>query len=564
MTVSFKEDKNADRPINSARPLRVVCVGAGISGILIGIELPKLIPNLELIILDKNEEIGGTWFENRYPGVACDVPAHAYQLSFESNPAWSHYYATGAEILRYWRAVAAKYGIDQYLRLGREVREARWHDGVRQWLVEVHNKFSGRAELIAADVLIMAEGELNRWSWPDIEGLKDFKGSLVHSAAWPESFDHKGKRVAVIGAGSTGIQIVPAMQPDVAQLYHYIRGRNWVSPRFSDGQLRARAGDAENCAFSRDEVKQWLNDPELYLDFRKAIEQETQADFRLAFSNTPLQHATTARLEKVMRERLAARPELADRLIPSFPPLCKRLTPGPGFLESLSAPNVEPVFDPITRVVPKGIVTEDGTLREVDAIVCATGFDTDFRHRLPVFGAGGRSLRDKWADFPSSYLGVTVDEFPNFFVMLGPNSTQGAGSLLIQLEHSARYVAQCVKKLSVGNVETMTPKPAAVEKFVQFGEKWFRNTVFGADCSSWYKSGPQGRVAALWPGSSLHCIEALKTPRFEDFDYTYVDNDEFGWFGNGFSEKDLDQDADKSYYITPNMIDVERLLLKAE
>lgn len=150
-----------------------------------------MIPNLELIILDKNEEIGGTWFENRYPGVACDVPAHAYQLSFESNPAWSHYYATGAEILRYWKAVAAKYGIDQYLRLGREVREARWHDGVRQWLVEVHNKFSGRAELIAADVLIMAEGELNRWSWPDIEGLKDFKGSLVHSAAWPESFDHK-------------------------------------------------------------------------------------------------------------------------------------------------------------------------------------------------------------------------------------------------------------------------------------------------------------------------------------------------------------------------------------
>ena len=257
----------------------------------------------------------------------------------------------------------------------------------------------------------------------------------------------------------------------------------------------------------------------------------------------------------LMKSRLASKPEISEHLLPNFSPLCKRLTPGPGYLESLTQQNVEVIPTRIQRITETGIISEDGTLREVDVIVCATGFDTSFRGRFPIYGQDRVLLDDKWADRTDTYLSMTTDGFPNFFMSLGPNAALGAGSLLIILESIASYVAQCVEKLAYENVLTMRPSSAAVNDFTDFCESYLRKTVYSEECSSWYKTGrPNGRVTGLWPGSSLHAIHALRSPRWEDFEYTYVQGNAYGSFGDGWSERDRSE-LDRAYYLKDVMLD---------
>ena len=213
----------------------------------------------------------------------------------------------------------------------------------------------------------------------------------------------------------------------------------------------------------------------------------------------------------------------------------------------------------IARIEANGITTEDGKFREIDALVCATGFDTTNRHRFPIYGRNGIKLGDKWHDRPETYLSVATSDFPNYFISLGPNAGVGAGNLLMILERIAEYSAQCVAKMQTENIATMTAKDSAVQNFTNFCEEYFQRTVFSEECNSWYKTAPEGtsdeykkkhgRVSALWPGSSLHAIRALENPRWEDYDYEYVDGNSFGWFGNGWSERDSNEKLDRGYYL---------------
>ena len=277
--------------------------------------------------------------------------------------------------------------------------------------------------------------------------------------------------------------------------------------------------------------------------------------------DTPAQAGAREDFTKMMRSRLSKKPQIADALIPSFPPLCKRLTPGPGYLESLTQDNVTVIHNSISRITPKGIITSDGIEREVDSIICATGFDTTFQNRFPVYGIGGQNLKEKWKDRPCSYLSMAVDGFPNFFMSLGPNSAMGTGNLLLLIEHFANYIALTLAKMQRENILATQPSPRAVNDFSDFCEAYFENTVFSEECSSWYKAGNKtGRVSALWPGSSLHALQALAKPRWEDFEYTYVDGNRWGWFGDGWSQLDRLDGMDRSFYLDeqPGMLD-ERL-----
>ena len=359
----------------------------------------------------------------------------------------------------------------------------------------------------------------------------------------------QGKKVAVIGAGSSGIQIVPSLQPKVDHLDHYIRGRTWIAGTFAREELDRRGGSAGNFEFTEDEIANWCKDPTSYLAFRKKVEAELQGTITVTIRGSDAQKMAREDFTKSMRNRLSKKPEIADHLLPTFPPLCKRLTPGPGYLEALTADNVSVIPKAIAEVDATSIIDTDGVHHPVDAIVCATGFDTSYKNRFPIYGRNGIALNEKWQDGTSSYLSMGVDGFPNLFMSLGPNSALGNGNLLMLIERVSTYIGQCLAKMQTQSILTITPKTSSVENFSNFCDEYFKGTVFSEDCSSWYKSGKDGRVTALWPGSSLHAIEALDTPRWEDFDFEYVDGNEIGWLGNGFSVRDYGDEMARTYYL---------------
>ncbi|KAL4898718.1 hypothetical protein BDV59DRAFT_197596 [Aspergillus ambiguus] len=537
-----------DRSVDECRPMRVVIIGSGISGILASIRFRQRIPNLDLQVYEKNADIGGTWLENRYPGCACDIPAHTYQATFEPNKEWSTFYASAPEIHKYWKRVVEKYGCMKYVKFKHQVCGATWNETESKWKLQVEDIDNKSTIQDQCDVLISASGALNSWKWPRIPGLHDFKGKLMHSASWDESYDYSGKRVAVIGNGSSGIQIVPGMLPKVTHIDHYIRGRTWLSPTFARDHIDKRGAELENFSFTPEEIENFKKDHQAYQKFRKEIELELQSVHGATLIGTPEQIGTRDVFLQNMKRRLSRKPELLDELTPSFPPICRRLTPGPGYLEALTDDKVDVITSEIVKVDADGIVTADGKHRPIDVLVCATGFDTTFTPRFPIIGRNGVSLADRWKKTPETYLSLAVDGFPNYFISLGPNSALGEGNLLLLIEKEQDYFTQCVEKMQRDNIRAMSVRQEAVERFTQHCDQYFARTVFSLKCRSWYKGGTEdGRVTALWPGSSLHSLKTLANPRWEDFAYEYVNNNANGWLGDGWTENEKNKVINVNY-----------------
>jgi len=351
--------------------------------------------------------------------------------------------------------------------------------------------------------------------------------------------------VAVVGAGSSGIQIVPSLQPLVKSMDHYVRGRTWIAASFGNELVRERNhGEDGNFEYTEKEKGAWKKDPASYVRYRKMLEIGMQGGYAVTHRDTKEHEGARAAFDEDMRKRLAKKPEVINHLLPDFPPLCKRLTPGPGYLEALAAENVNVIPTKISHIDETGITTTDGKHRPVDAIVCATGFDTSFQGRFPIYGRGGVNLEDRYRIRPETYLSITTDQFPNFFQSLGPNAGVGNGNLLIIIEAVALYVGQILQRLAQGHVKTIEPKRKQVENFTNYCDAFFKRTVFSAECGSWYKSSPpgtspddrkRGRVTALWPGSSIHAVKALERVRWDDFEMKTVDGNDFGWFGDGWA-----------------------------
>lgn len=473
---------------------------------------------------------------------------------------WSKFYASAPEILEYWKKIVEKYNLRRFMKFNHKCVEARWNEETSKWHVKLEIVGTGEIVEDVGDVLMVGLGALNDWKWPDIKGLHDFQGKILHSANWDTSYDATGKKIAVIGAGSSGIQIVPALLPQVKSMDHYVRGRTWIAATFGNEVVRARNnGKDGNFEYTPEEIELWKQNPDEYIKYRKALECGMQGGFAVTHRGSKEHEEAWVLFAADMKRRLEKKSQIAEHLIPEFPPLCKRLTPGPGYLEALVADNVNVIPTAISHVDATGITTTDGVHREVDSIVCATGFDTSYRGRFPIYGRGGINLQERNKNVPESYLSLAVDGFPNFFQSLGPNAGLGNGSLLMVIENVCLYVGQVLERLAKGNVKTIEPKRKSVENFTKFCDAFFQRTVFSAECGSWYKSSPvgateeerkNGRVTALWPGSSIHAVRTLEKVRFEDYDMTTVDDNEFGWIGNGWSAAERANDPEGlSWYI---------------
>ncbi|KAH8882135.1 flavin-binding monooxygenase [Thozetella sp. PMI_491] len=527
--------KLEDHPVDETRRLRVAVVGAGLSGITAGILLPAKVPNIDLVIYERTDDIGGVWHTNVYPGVRCDVPAHAYQATFAPSTTWTEAFAQGHEIKDYWHRVAERYEVRKYVKLKHTVKRAQWSQEKGAWLLTVATPEGTFEDEV--NFLLTATGHFSDPRLPSYPGMSDFKGLLRHSSNWDTTWDPAGKRIAVIGNGASGIQVLPQLQKVAAHIDHYARNKTWVA---------SSIGGEDLAQFVADNIETARESPESYLAFRKDLESRLFGRFGPIFKEEETNNALRERITALMTKRLAGRKDLVEAIVPDFAPNCRRLTPGPGYLEALTQENVSYVTTPIERFTEKGIQTSDGIIREVDAVICSTGHDTTFTTQFPIV-ANGVDLQAAWRPggnpgFPDSYLSMAAPEFPNLLLVLGPNTTGPAGTVPHALETQLTYMAKVLRKAASQGIKSMAPTAAATRDFRAYCESFFPKTVMIGDCSSWYNGGIKGgRIHGLWPGSGAHVARVRAEPRWEDWEYTYWNpqGNRFGWLGNGWTIRDV-------------------------
>jgi cation diffusion facilitator CzcD-associated flavoprotein CzcO len=331
--------------------------------------------------------------------------------------------SVGAEIREYYERVVEEYGVAPNLKLKHEVLHAQWLSETSQWQIRVKDLETGEEKTETADFFVSAQGRLNSWKWPDVPGLHYFKGTLCHTSKYDTSFDHIGKKVAIIGNGASGVQILPNILPETAHIDHYIRSKGWVAPAFRGNLFEVKADQPGGPKYTEEERKLWKKYPELYLEYRRSLEKHFHGGFKGGILGTPENEAFRKQCIQTTRDRLDGDEELLAKILPDYTPGCKRPTPAPGYIESLRDPKVELITNKIIAVTETGIVTEDGKHREVDAIIAATGHWNGFLPRFPTIGENGVDLSKLWAaggplGYPDTYFGVMAPDFPNYFFVL--------------------------------------------------------------------------------------------------------------------------------------------------
>ncbi|KAH8802547.1 steroid monooxygenase-like protein [Xylogone sp. PMI_703] len=548
---------------NTPRKVKIIVAGAGASGIDLAHAVESgIIKNVDLKILEKNAGLGGTWFENRYPGCACDIPSHNYVFSWAPNPNWSAFYVSAPEILEYLEDVTDKFHLRKYITTRQKVIGASWIENKQKWEVK-SRRTDGRRNVISSygitdgeigediieecDIFINASGFFNHWKWPNVPGRESYVGVLLHSANYEPSINLRGKRVAVIGNGSSGIQVTAAVQKVAAHTSAYIRHPTWITANM--GSKFIPQGQ-KNLFFHSEQKKTWVENPKEFLQYRKDVEKELNVRFPIFIRDTPHQAMAKDFTTKDMKSRLSGKPELQNLLLPSFAVGCRRATPGTGYLEALCADNCDVVWGEIDSFTKSGLRSADGTEREFDVIIAATGFDMSFVPRWPIIGNNGINLQKEWAKDPACYMSIIAKDMPNYFVYLGPGSPVGHGSLITSIEQITLYVCDIINKLQTENYTSFMLKPGKAEAYQYQMLAWLDKTVWGDACQSSFKNGTaDGALHAFHPGSRLHYFELLRRHRYEDFEWKSGCPEPelgFAWFNNGFLSFELEpsEDAD--------------------
>ncbi|KAJ5984731.1 hypothetical protein N7481_006830 [Penicillium waksmanii] len=528
------------------RKLRIVCIGAGFSGLILAHKLKHEQPLdfVDFTIYEKNKDVGGTWLENVYPGVGCDIPSHSYIFPFEPNPSWSKCYVGGPEIQEYIQNTVEKYGLKDPIQFDTRLIKSIWNEDTGKWSLHLRQ---GGGKIISdeADVLINASGILNRHKTPNIEGLDNFTGKILHTAAWDTSYEWEGKKIAVIGNGSSGIQVVPALQPKAAKLVNYIRNPTWVSVNLCPDITKDGMGT--NFEYTNEEKDLYRNDPQKYLEYRKRIEcSSVNSVYRLMLTGSELNSFIANATEGLMRQRLSENPHLIEKLIPKYDVGCRRLSPGDGYLESMQQPNAKWCFEGIEEITSAGIRTAAG-VEEFDLIVCATGFDTSFVPGWELIGRDGRRLDKEWAATPEAYFALCTAATPNYFMFAGPNCPIGHGSVPQMLAWSADYMLKWAQKIAREDIKSAAVYDSVVHSYNRRAQGTLKNTVWSGGCSAWYNNGDT--VTAMYPGSVLHFKEAIANIRGEDFEIRYNTADPFAFLGNGEMEWERAEGADLAFYL---------------
>jgi cation diffusion facilitator CzcD-associated flavoprotein CzcO len=461
----------------------VIIVGAGFGGIAAAAELLRH-GFEDVTLLEAAPGLGGTWYHNRYPGAACDVPSHLYSYSFAQRPQWSRLCSPQEEILGYLRATAAGLGIDRRVVTGTEVTACTWDEDTCLWTVHSTDA-AGRRERRTAGALVLATGQLNRPALPGIPGREDFAGHSFHSARWDHGHDLRGKRVAVIGTGASAVQFVPEIAPLAARLTVFQRTGNWFLPR------RNRPYPA---------AVRWLfrRVPVARRAWRALLFHVIETLTLLIRHPRTLGHVGRLAATVFMRAQLRDR-ELRRRIWPDYAFGCKRVLFSSAFLPALQRANTEVVTEPVVRMTPTGPLTADGRRHDVDCVIYATGFRTNsFVLPMEVTGTGGRTLAQEWAGGPHAHLGITVPGFPSMFLMYGPNTNTSGGSIIHFLEAQAVHVRKALHLVRASGAAAIDVRPEVEAAGVDALQARFAGTAW-TRCDSWYRA-PGGRNVANWPG----------------------------------------------------------------
>jgi cation diffusion facilitator CzcD-associated flavoprotein CzcO len=475
----------------------VAIVGGGFAGVGMAIALLRA-GRTDFVVLERDTEVGGTWWQNTYPGCQCDVPSNLYSFSFALNPAWSQTFPLQPEIGLYLKRVADDFGVRLYVRTDTDVRGAAWDDETRRWWIE-----TSRGALTAR-VLVAGMGGLSEPSIPQIAGADEFQGPAFHTAHWDHDVDLTGKRVAVIGTGASAVQLVPRIQPQVAHLDVFQRTPPWIMPH-PGRATRPR----ERALFKALPLVQKLVRGAIYWGRECYV-----LPFRFhRFSRVPqamaLRHLERQVPDPVLREQLTPRYEIG----------CKRILMSDEYFPALQQPNAALVTTAIERITPSGVVTADGVEHPADAIVWGTGFHTtELPYVAWLRGNGGRALGDVWREHGMQALrGTTVAGFPNLFLLVGPNTLLGHTSVVFMIESQIAYVMDALRTLDAQAASTCEPTAQAQVAFNATVQRRMRNTVWTkGGCASWYLD-VHGRNTTLWPGSSWTFRRA--TRRFDAAEY---------------------------------------------
>lgn len=473
----------------------VLILGAGMSGILAGIKLKEEgIESFE--ILEMGNSVGGTWRDNTYPGLSCDVPAHSYDYSFEPNWRWKSTYAEGAEIYAYFKHCADKYGITPHVRFGTRITSVVRENGL--WTVTSSDGMQRKAQIV-----INCLGVLVHPMDPEIEGLASFEGARFHSARWDHSVPLDGKRIGVIGTGSTATQITCALADRAAKFTMFQRTAQWVCPNFDTRRpewLRALHRAVPKLSWAAGRFQNFI----LESTFCQAV-----------VGNKTMKNL----LEKLCRRHLAKvkDPVLREKLTPKFELGCRRLIFSDTFYDAIQKPNVELVTEGIQRIEPKGVRTKDGRLHEFDVLVMATGFHAlDYTRNLKIVGERGQSLGDVWAQGAQALRSVAIAGFPNFFMLIGPHSPIGNFSLTGISEIQMRYIMTFIRRIRQGQVKAVSPRLEAQDRYNQHIRDGFKNTAWTSGCSSWYLD-PQG-VPRMYPFTPNQYRQDMRDPDLAEFE----------------------------------------------
>jgi cation diffusion facilitator CzcD-associated flavoprotein CzcO len=451
--------------------------------------------------------------------------------------------------------VADRFGLRKYIHTSRKVVGSYWNESKQKWQI-ISKMTDGRRTVVSSadivegevgdeiveecDVFINASGLMNHWRWPDLPGRENYKGVLAHSANYDPSLDLSGKKVAVIGNGSSGIQVTAAVQPLASQLSVYIRSPTWITANLGS---RFIGQGVPNIQYGEEQQKEWIESPEEYLKMRKEIEKELNFRFPLFVKGTAFQQTAKEFTNKDMRAKLEKKPELAEKIIPSFSVGCRRPTPGSGYLNALCADNTQVVWGEIDSFTEKGLRSKDGTEREFDVIIAATGFDFSFKPRWPIVGANDVNLQETWGENPACYLSALAQDMPNYFIYMGPGCPVGHGSMITSIERITLYIVDLVRKLQTENYSSFRLRPGKAAAYQFHMLSWLQKTVWGEACQSSFKNGlKDGTLHAFHPGSRLQYFEMLRRHRYEDFDWKSRCDDpklDFVWFNNGFLAHEL-------------------------
>ena len=475
--------------------LDVAIIGAGFSGICMGIKLRAGgISNFR--IFEKSRGVSGTWWDNTYPGAACDVPSHLYCFSFELNPSWSRVFSPQVEIQDYVRHCVAKYGIAAHIQLQTEIHRAVFNEKTGCWRLT-----DGMGKTTDARCVVSGVGGLSEPNIPDIPGLNNFEGTWFHSARWKHHHTLKDKRVAVIGSAASAIQIVPQIAPNVEKLYLFQRTANYIVPR-------------NDRAYTDQEKKRFKQYPFLMRLLRWKIFWRLNMNFSLFRQKSWMGLWASKQSLKDMRRKIDDA-TLQDKLTPRYPIGCKRILLSDDFYPALNRGNVHLITDGIRTITQDGIRLRNGETRKVDTIILATGFRPfDFFHLLDFEGLAGRRLSDVWRGSLEALRGVSVTGFPNLFFLLGPNTALGHNSIIFMIEQQVSYIVQCIKGL--GKNTYIDAKPSAMQRYNARIQSALANTVWAADCPSWYKTS-DGKIPTLWPYNTVRYWRWMRTPDLSEF-----------------------------------------------